>query len=156
MALAALDHVTIHTARLGELTDFYAKALGLRPGNRPPFKFGGAWLYCDDRPTLHLVELPAARDDRAPPSRDNQAPAARDGQAQDGPPRTPKIEHFAFRAEGLAGFLAELRALDVAYRVAIVPEIEIRQVHVRDPDGNHVEIAFAPDEEAELGDYPGS
>ncbi len=147
MAVAALDHVTIHTARLGALTDFYARVLGLRPGNRPPFKFTGAWLYCGDRPTLHLVELPTAQG--------NPAPAAQDGQAQDGPARTPKIEHFAFRAEGLAEFLAQLRDLDVAYRTAIVPDFEIRQVHIRDPDGNHVEIAFAPEEEAELGDYPG-
>ncbi len=36
-----------------------------------------------------------------------------------------------------------------------LPEFEIRQVHLRDPDGNHVEIAFGPEEEAELGDYPG-
>jgi len=142
MAVAALDHVTIHTARLGALTDFYARVLGLRPGNRPPFKFTGAWLYCGDRPTLHLVELPTAQD--------NPAPAA-----QDGPARTPKIEHFAFRAEGLAEFLAQLRDLDVAYRTAIVPDFEIRQVHIRDPDGNHVEIAFGAEEEAELGDFPG-
>ncbi len=146
MTLAALDHVTIHTARLSELTDFYARILGLRPGKRPPFRFEGAWLYCGDRPTLHLVELPTAQD--------NQAPATQDNPAQDGPPRTPKIEHFAFRAEGLAEFLAQLRGFDVAYRTNVVPEFEIRQVHLRDPDGNHVEIAFAPEEEAELGDYP--
>jgi catechol 2,3-dioxygenase-like lactoylglutathione lyase family enzyme len=139
MALAALDHVTIHTARIGALTDFYAKALGLRPGERPPFKFDGAWLYCGDRPALHLVELPAAPD--------NQAPASQD--------RRPMIEHFAFRAEGLAEFLAQLRGLDIAYRTAVVPEFEIRQVHIRDPDGNHIEIAFAAEEQAELGDYPG-
>jgi catechol 2,3-dioxygenase-like lactoylglutathione lyase family enzyme len=153
MALAALDHVTIHTTRLGVLTDFYARVLGLRPGNRPPFKFTGAWLYCGDRPTLHLVELPAAHNHPAPAAQDGQA---QHGTAQDGPTRTPKIEHFAFRAEGLAEFLAQLRDFDVAYRTAIVPEFEIRQVHIRDPDGNHVEIAFAPEEEAELGDYPSS
>ena len=135
MTLAALDHVTIRTARLGELTDFYARVLGLRPGKRPGFSFPGAWLYCGDRAALHLVEVP-----EAPPSQDNQAP---------------KIEHFAFRAEGLAEFLARLREFGVAYRTAVVPDFEIRQVHLRDPDGNHVEIAFAPEEAAELGDHPG-
>ncbi len=132
MALAALDHVTIRTARLSELTDFYARVLDLKPGKRPGFQFPGAWLYCGGRAALHLVEV------ADPP----EAPA-------------PKIEHFAFRAEGLAEFLAHLRELDVAYRTAIVPDFEIRQVHLRDPDGNHVEIAFAPEEAAELGDYPG-
>jgi catechol 2,3-dioxygenase-like lactoylglutathione lyase family enzyme len=131
MALAALDHVTLRTARLGELTTFYARALGLRPGKRPPFDFDGAWLYCDSHAALHLVEV---ADSPVVPS--------------------PRIEHFAFRAENLAEFLAHLRELDVAYRTAILPEFEIRQVHIRDPDGNHVEIAFAREEEAELGDYP--
>ncbi len=137
MALAALDHVTLRTARLGELTTFYARALGLRPGKRPPFGFAGTWLYCGGHAALHLVEI--ATSTEAPLSRTSQAPC---------------IEHFAFRAENLAAFLAHLRELDIAYRTAVVPEFEIRQVHLRDPDGNHVEIAFAPEEEAELGDYP--
>ncbi len=133
MALAALDHVNIRTARLGELTSFYAGVLGLRPGKRPPFDSGGAWLYCGRHAAVHLIEVADSP----------EVPA-------------PRIEHFAFRAEGLAEFLAQLREFDVAYRTNIVPELEIRQVHIRDPDGNHVEIAFAPEEEAELGDYPSS
>ncbi len=152
MALAALDHVTIRTARLGALTDFYTRVLGLWPGKRPPFDFAGAWLYCHGRAALHLVEVADSP----------EVPA-------------PRIEHFAFRAEGRAGnlaegraenlaegraenlaeFLAHLRAFDVAYRTAVVPEFGIRQVHLRDPDGNHIEIAFAPEEDAEPGDPPG-
>ena len=143
MALAALDHVTLRTARLGELTTFYARVLGLRPGKRPPFGFAGTWLYCGGHAALHLVEIADSP----------EAPSSRTGQAQSG--QAPCIEHFAFRAENLAQFLAHLRQLDVAYRTAIVPEFEIRQVHLHDPDGNHVEIAFAPGEEAEFGDYPG-
>jgi catechol 2,3-dioxygenase-like lactoylglutathione lyase family enzyme len=133
MALKALDHVTIRTARLSELTSFYTKALGLRPGTRPAFRFPGAWLYCEGRAAVHLIEVPQPPDEP-----------------------DPRIEHFAFRAQGLADFLAHLRELDVAYETAIVPDLEIRQVHIRDPDGNHVEIAFAAEEQAELGDYPGS
>ncbi len=137
MALAALDHVTIRTARLGALTDFYARALGLQPGKRPPFGFEGAWLYCNGHAALHLVEV--ADSPEAPLSQTSQAP---------------RSEHFAFRAETLADFLAHLRELDIAYRTAVVPEFGIQQVHLRDPDGNHVEIAFAAGEKAELGDYP--
>ncbi len=132
MTLAALDHVNIHTARLGVLTDFYARVLGLRPGKRPPFDSSGAWLYCGDRAAVHLIEV----------TESPEVPA-------------PRIEHFAFRAEGLAEFLAQLREFDVAYHTAVVPDFEIRQVHIRDPDGNHVEIAFGPEEQADLGDYSG-
>ena len=102
MALAALDHVTIRTARLSELTDFYARVLGLRPGKRPGFSFPGTWLYCEGRAAVHLVEVTDSP----------EVPA-------------PRIEHFAFRAAGLAEFLAHLRELDVAYRTAIVPDFDI-------------------------------
>ena len=132
MALSSLDHVNIRTARLAELTGFYTKILGLDPGARPAFRFPGAWLYCDGRAAVHLVEVPE------PPEKS-----------------APRIEHFAFRAEGLSDFLAQLRAHRVAYRTAIVPGLEIRQIHIHDPDGNHIEIAFAPEEEADLSDCPG-
>ena len=132
MRLSALDHVNIRTARLAELTSFYSEVLGLAPGVRPAFRFPGAWLYCGERAAVHLIEV------AEPPQEPD-----------------PRIEHFAFRAEGLAGFLARLRANGVAYHTAVVPDMEIRQVHIRDPDGNHVEIAFGPEEQADLGDYLG-
>ncbi|MFQ5775363.1 MAG: VOC family protein [Kiloniellaceae bacterium] len=133
MSIKCLDHVNIRTARLAEMTAFYTEVLGLRPGARPPFAFGGAWLYCDAQAAVHLVEVP--EDPRA-------------GEA--------RIEHFAFRAEGLGDFLALLRGMDVAYRIAVVPDLGLRQVNVRDPDGNHIEVAFAAEEEADLSDYPGA
>ena len=132
MVLSALDHVNIRTARLSELTSFYTKVLGLAPGVRPAFRFPGAWLYCGERAALHLIEAAELPDEP-----------------------DPRIEHFAFRAEGLADFLAHLRANGVAYHTAVVPDMEIRQVHIRDPDGNHVEIAFGPEEQADLRDYSG-
>ena len=131
MPLTVLDHVNMRTARLGEMTAFYAEVLGLRPGNRPPFSFGGAWLYCGGRAAIHLVEV-----DTTPQGTE------------------PRIEHFAFKAEGLADFLATLRRMDVAYRVSIVPEWGIRQVNLRDPDGNRIEVQFAPEEDADLSDFP--
>lgn len=131
MPLVQLDHVNIRTTRLAEMTAFYTEALGLRPGARPDFGIDGAWLYCGDRAAVHLVAV---------------------GETPRG--EKPKIEHFAFRATGLADFLTHLQAMDVAYRISIVPGLGLRQVNVHDPDGNHVEIAFAADEQADLTDYP--
>ena len=128
MTLQYLDHVNIRTARLSEMEGFYRDVLGLLPGPRPPFSVDGRWLYCGDRAAIHLVEVPR-------------------------PPETgePRIEHFAFRASGLAEFIDELERSVIPYDVSIVPEWEIRQVNIRDPDGNHIEIAFGP-EEAREGD----
>ena len=51
--------MNIRTERVDALAAFYAEILGLRRGPRPPFAFGGAWLYCSDRAVVHLVEVEA-------------------------------------------------------------------------------------------------
>lgn len=133
MRLQQLDHITMHTTNADELAKFYEGVLGFRIGERPAFANStGAWLYLDDHPLVHLINEPKARKaDR------------------------PQIEHFAFRAEGLADFLATLREKKVAYDCRIIPGREIRQVHIHDSDGNHIEVAFAPNEEADLTNYAG-
>ncbi len=128
--LLALDHVNIRTARLADLRRFYVEALGLSDGPRPPFSFDGAWLYCAEQAAVHLVEVAAA-------------PAGRE----------PRIEHFAFRAAGLADFLARLRHVGAAYQISLVPGSGNRQVNILDPDGNHIEVQFAGTEEADLSAF---
>ncbi|MEM7222340.1 MAG: VOC family protein [Pseudomonadota bacterium] len=132
MALIDLDHVNIRTARLAEMVQFYGEVLGLREGPRPGFAMGGAWLYCGERAVVHLVEVATAPN----------AP-------------TPQIEHFALTAADLKGFLCKLRDLRVPYHIAIVPDLELRQVFLRDPDGNRIEISFQADEQADLSDFDG-
>lgn len=123
MPMVWLDHVNIRTSDLAALTEFYDKILGLPAGERPPFGFGGAWHYCGDRAAVHLVEVP-------------KTPAGKD----------PKLEHFAFRAKGLGKFVEHLKAHDVDYTLVKVPLTGIIQVNVLDPDGNHIEVQFAPAE----------
>ena len=132
MAITLLDHVNLRTAKLEAMTAFYTEVLGFENGERPPFPFGGAWLYCGGQATVHLVEIP-----------------------EDLPTEAPKLEHFAFQATGLADFLARLRAHKVAYQIAVVPGWEIRQVNLFDPDGNHLHVDFDRNEEAELENYDG-
>ena len=123
MTLEALDHVNVRTADLPASTKFYCEVLGLRDGARPPFAFGGAWLYCDEQAVVHLVEIPAAIE---------AGPAS--------------LEHFAFRARGLRAFVERLETHGIAYRLAVVPDVNITQVHLHDPDGNHIHVDFAPHE----------
>ncbi|HSS66033.1 MAG TPA: VOC family protein [Gammaproteobacteria bacterium] len=121
MPLERLDHVNVRTANLRAMTDFYQRVVGLKPGQRPPFSFSGAWLYLGDQAVLHLVET------ESPPAG-----------------AEPKIEHFAFRATGIDRFIARLETSSVSYRRATVPATGLEQVHFSDPDGNHVEVGFPP------------
>ncbi len=124
VTIAWLDHVNIRTANLAALSDFYASILGLPQGERPPFRFGGAWHYCGGRAVVHLVEVA-------------RQPAGRE----------PRLEHFALRAAagagGLESFIARIKAAKVKYNVSEVPGAGITQVNVYDPDGNHIEVQFA-------------
>ncbi|MEP7049594.1 MAG: VOC family protein [Pseudomonadota bacterium] len=120
MALLRFDHVNLRTANLAGLIEFYCKVIGLRVGPRPPFTFGGAWLYCAEHAVIHLVEV---------------AEAPQPGSAL-------RLEHFAFTADGFEEFVATLTAANVEHRVSKLAGTETRQVNLQDPDGNRIHFDF--------------
>jgi catechol 2,3-dioxygenase-like lactoylglutathione lyase family enzyme len=123
MQVRRLDHVNVRTANLAGMTQWYERVLGLRSGQRPPFRFPGAWLYAGDHPAVHLV-----------------------GVAEPPEGKDPRVEHFAFQATGLEAFLECLKRDGERHDTRIVPGYGTVQVDVWDPDGNHIHIDFAPEE----------
>lgn len=120
MPIDTLDHVNLRTANLTAMERFYCQGLGLAPGFRPAFAFPGMWLYAGARAVVHLVGV-----ERAPKGDE------------------PRIEHFAFLCTDLAGMRARLTEAQVPFRAARVPTTGNLQLHVFDPDGNHIELQFA-------------
>ncbi|WP_425079549.1 VOC family protein [Ruegeria denitrificans] len=125
MGIASLDHVNLRTTRLDEMIEWYCNMLGMRVGPRPPFPFPGAWLYVGEHAYVHLVGVETA--------------AA-------GSETELKLEHFAFSANGLDSFEAHLKTNDVRYHRADLTAVDIVQLNVWDPDGNHIHIDFPADE----------
>ncbi|MCB1971378.1 MAG: VOC family protein [Geminicoccaceae bacterium] len=125
--LNRLDHVNLRTAHLADMIRWYEDVLGMTNGDRPPFPFGGAWLYAGEHAVVHLVEH-------------RTQPEARE----------PAIEHFAITASGLDEFLNHIEQRGVEYQCAVVPGFEIIQVNIHDPDGNHIHIDFDPSEHKAL------
>ncbi len=117
MALSRLDHVTVLCSDLERSRRFYASALGLVDGDRPPFNFPGAWLYVGDRPVVHLV-----------------------GGRNEDTKGTGSFDHVAFAATDLEGIRQRLKAAEVDYRETKVPGRPLHQVFVVDPDGVTIEI----------------
>jgi hypothetical protein len=66
-----------------------------------------------------------------------------------------RLEHFAFRSFGFAPFLDRLRKAAISYEISVVPGLDIRQVNIYDPDGNHIEVQFGPDEQADMASFEG-
>lgn len=130
MALEGLDHFTVRVppADLEQIRRFYVDVLGLEEGERPPFSFPGHWLYCGDRPVVHV--------------------AGREGLELEDGAGTGGLDHIAFRATGLAAMRARLDDLGVAYREQPVPGLGLHQIFVEDPAGIRVEINYAAEEAA--------
>lgn len=126
MPLHAFDHVNVRTANLDAMVAWYGEILGLVPGKRPDFGFPGAWLYLGEQALVHLVGVK--------------------GSPKSGGDVT--LEHFAFRAAGLAAFRETLDARGIAHTLDPVPGFPIVQVNLRDPDGNHIHVDFDAAESA--------
>ncbi len=135
MEIEQLDHFTINVSDLEASTRFYTEIVGLTNGARPDFGFGGAWLYCGDRPVVHLIDIKDRR--------------AFNGEETNGADITGAgaLDHVAFRATGLADMQQRLRDLDVEFDERTVPGQGLRQVFLNDPDGVRLEFNFPASED---------
>ena len=127
MPITDLNHYNLRgsMAQLDQIRDWYRDTVGLTVGERPPFRFRGYWLYANGRPILHLSEAAA---DESRPS-----------------PGSGTFDHVAFTCEDFAAMRERLDKQGVSYRVADVPLTRTRQIFLRDPAGNGVELNFEMD-----------
>jgi catechol-2,3-dioxygenase len=123
MTVQAFDHYNLRAARtvLEELRAFYCDVVGLRVGERPPFRRFGYWLYAGDRAVLHLSE-------------------ADEGEQRGSSVNT--FAHAAFNCTDRAAFEQRLTARGIRYRVAQVPLTGQVQLFFHDSAGNGVELQF--------------
>lgn len=121
MPATAMNHFTILTDNLDKTLAFYAEYLDLHPGERPPFKFPGAWLYARDgkEPILHVIA----------------------GQ-QKGVLVKGVIDHMAFTGRDLPGMLNKLKAAGIEYDLRQLPAYGTWQLFFYDPNDAKVELDF--------------
>ena len=138
MPLENLNHVLVLTRDLEATRDFYVEVLGLEDGYRPPFRFAGHWIYLGERAVVHVAENRSylhARDQ----VRDDAADSD-----------TGSIDHIAFEATGLKGMIARLQEHGIAARHRKVPDLDLHQVFVHDPNGVRIELNYPAHEGAEV------
>lgn len=120
--IEGMNHFNVLTDDVDSTRAFYVGVLGLVEGERPPFKFDGAWLYAGGRPILHISKA--------------RLPGERAG----------VIDHIAFSAKDLRGTVARLDAHGIAHTVSRQVGTGIWQVFCHDPMGAKVELDFDPSE----------
>jgi catechol 2,3-dioxygenase-like lactoylglutathione lyase family enzyme len=138
MTLTRLDHFSIRASDVEKTRDFFVQVLGLTDGERPPFKFPGAWIYCGDQPVIHVIGI-----DPNDKSGLVEYLGDRDETALTG---TGAIDHLAFMAEDLDAMRARLATAGIATREREVPMLGLRQIFVDDPNGVTIEINFPLDQ----------
>lgn len=119
MAISGLNHVNIITDDLSSSIKFYVDVIGLVEGQRPAFKFPGAWLYCGSQAIIHLVHV--------------------DKQNVNG---SGTIDHIALEANGIQNMMDLLEESQIAHCVRDVPGKTIRQIFLKDPNGVKIELNF--------------
>jgi len=123
LPVRSLNHVGRLTKHLEESRAFYREVLGFREIQRPPFNFGGAWLF-NYGLQIHLIVDESIPDPT-------------------GPIQT-RESHLAFEVEDLAIVEERLEKLGVPFRKNFVPERKTQQIFFRDPDGYHIEVGIYP------------
>jgi len=122
MPLEGIDHFTVNVRDLDASVRFYEDVLGLKNGPRPDLGFPGAWIYCGDRPILHLVG------GRAPPE------GAKNG----------AFDHIALSARDREAVCRQLAEHGIPFD-ARLGRGGRWQVFLRDIDGIKIELNFASD-----------
>jgi catechol-2,3-dioxygenase len=124
MAVTGIDHYNLRGPMgvLDAIRDWYRDTIGLRVGDRPPFKNRGYWLYAGAQPVLHLSEESAGESHPMP------------GEGT--------FDHVAFRCDDFDAMREHLVRRAIPFRVADVPLTRTRQIFLEDPAGNGVELNF--------------
>lgn len=125
-----MQHYMLLAKDLEKTRAFYCDVLGLRSGDRPPFKFRGLWIYAGDVACIHVAER-ASYDET---SRGDKNPADPNDHGSG------SVDHIAFAATDFDELVRSFERHGVKYRVTQVPGRPLRQLFVHDPDGIQIEI----------------
>lgn len=141
MSLSTLDHCSIRTIRLPETRAFFVDILGMKDGARPDFDFPGHWLYVGDKPVVHLIGI----DEESPEGLEEYLGGTVDPTALK--TGSGAFDHIAFRAKDPAILLNRLNENGYQYRERMVPDLELFQIFVEDPNGVTIELNYFEEEQ---------
>ena len=118
-----LNHVSITVTDVAKARDFYTGLLGLKEIPRPAFDFPGIWYSLGGGLSLHII----LNDQLVRPAVEREKIQAR-------------YPHFALWTDDCDATAAKIEALGLVCRDVFSGPTGLRQVFVKDPDGNMVEF----------------
>ena len=140
MLINSLDHCSIRTTKLQETRDFFVDILGLEDGERPDFPFPGAWLYTDSTAVIHLIGV----DPDDPSGLQQYLGGEIRAEALQG---SGAFDHFAFNIDNPDTLISRLEKNGYPYRERQVPNMNLFQIFVEDPNGITIELNYWGEDE---------
>ncbi len=132
MPVTSINHFLIRAADIERSKNFYVDVLGFQVAPRPDFPFPGYWLGTNGSIQVHIAQ--DGIDNRSFYYLGTPDDAA-NGQ-------TGVIDHVAFLCEDPVEFKKRLDGKGVQYRTRFLPENELFQLFLKDPDGVMIELNF--------------
>ncbi len=118
-----LNHVSITVTDVAKAREFYGTLLGLSEIPRPAFNFPGIWYSLGNGLSLHII----LNDGLVRPAVEREKIEAR-------------YPHFALWTDDADAAAARIEQLGLPCRDVVSGPTGLRQVFVKDPDGNMVEF----------------
>lgn len=118
-----IQHVSITVTDVEKARDFYTRTLGLQEIPRPAFDFPGIWYSLGGELQLHII----LNDQLVRPAAERETITAR-------------YAHFALWTDDCDETARQIGELGLPTRDVISGPTGLRQVFVKDPDGNMVEF----------------
>jgi catechol 2,3-dioxygenase-like lactoylglutathione lyase family enzyme len=132
MPVTDLNHYLLRAKDLERTKNFYCDVLGFQIMPRPDFPFPGYWLGVNGKIQVHLAQA------GVPNSKLYYLGSPRNAATNN----SGVIDHVAFLAAEPEKFVAHLEDLGVSGRPRSLPESELYQLFIKDPDGLTIELNF--------------
>ena len=131
----SLNHILLRAGNIQVMSQFLIQTLGLTNGFRPPFDFPGIWLYSEDQPLIHIVEMAAKNDGLSDYLGEQKTISGAMG----------VIDHVALTGTHYFELLSRLKQQQIQYYERTVPLSNEHQVFVEGPDNLRLELLFNAD-----------
>ena len=132
MPLTELNHYFVRDSDQEQTKNFYVDVLGFEVMPRPDFPFPGYWLGINGKIQVHMG--PAGI-----PNQETYYLGTPKGAATD---HAGVLDHIAFLASEPENFVKRFKEKGMSFRPRSLPESELFQLFIKDPNGLTIELNF--------------
>jgi len=132
MPVTDLNHYLLRANDIEATKDFYVKVLGFEVMPRPEFPFPGYWLGIGGKIQVHVALHGVEQADLYYIGSPRNAATDHAG----------VIDHIAFVADDPRAMAMHLKKIGVPFRPRYLPESQLYQLFVKDPNGLMIELNF--------------